>query len=227
MKETIYHIKIHSIVRFITAFIVTLLSLTFTTHSYFGITDDKVLIFTLISVQLLISFYIGYWVGLGRAKIILSEDGISHVWVRKYFLSREKNVSIPWTLVDNFVFQKDRTFDIFIINLANKTRYKVHRLNFLPIKDDFYQLVKDFPKLANKYQNPKNKISSNTKQIKQGKTIYESKYFLWLLYILAIGFAFLSIDKLANPKSDTSWGAIGIIGLALLYYAMMIIKQKK
>ena len=81
-------------------------------------------------------------------------------------------------MVDNYVFQEDRTFDSFIINLTNKTRYKVNRLNVFPIKDDFKRLVKEFPKLSNEFKNgivPE----IETKRIKEGESIYASKSFRW------------------------------------------------
>jgi hypothetical protein len=86
---------------------------------------------------LLISFYIANQIGMAKVKVIFTNEGIAHVWIRRFFLSWESNIEISWDLVDNYVFQEDRTFDSFIINLTNKTRYKINRLNVLPIKDDF------------------------------------------------------------------------------------------
>jgi hypothetical protein len=69
---------------------------------------------------------------MGKAKVVFTQEGIQHIWERRFILSWEENFIIPWNLVDNYVFQEDRTFDSFIINLTNKTRYKVNRLNVLP-----------------------------------------------------------------------------------------------
>jgi hypothetical protein len=140
-------------------------------------------------------------------------------------LSWEKNFIIPWNLVDNYVFHEDRTFDSFIINLTNKTRYKVNRLNVLPIKDDFNRLVKDFPRLSNDY---KNELDSDTesKSIKEGESIYASKSFRWVFYFLLTGFLILALTKVFNPDSGTTWSSLGVIGSGVLFYGMMI-KDKK
>jgi hypothetical protein len=174
----------------------------------------------------MISFYLANRFGRARAKIILTNEGIIHAWIRRFFLSRERNIKIPWDIVDNYVFQKNRNFDSFIINLTNKTRYKINRLNFLPIKDDFKKLVKDFPRLSNEYING---IDSNLnpKRIKEGISMYASKSFRWAFYIMLVGFVFLLLFNVFNPDSGTNWSALGVIGCGILFYGFMIIGQKE
>ena len=174
----------------------------------------------------LISFYLAYQIGMGKAKVVFTEEGIQHIWERRFFLSWEKNYSIPWNIVDNYVFQEDRTFDSLIINLTNKTRYKVNRVNILPIKDDFNQLVKDFPRLSNDF---KKGLESNddSKVIKEGESIYASKTFRWIIYFMLTVFLILAFTKVFNPDSVTSWSSLGVIGFAVLFYGMMIIRQKR
>ncbi|MPQ49307.1 hypothetical protein GCQ56_20125 [Marinifilum sp. N1E240] len=172
------------------------------------------------------SFYLAHLIGMGKAKVVLTQEGINHIWERRFILSWEKSFRVPWNLVDNYVFQEDRTFDSFIINLTNKTRYKVNRLNVLPIKDDFNRLVKDFPRLSNDY---KNGLDSDTeiKPIKEGESIYASKSFRWVFYFLLAGFLILALTKVFNPNSGTTWSSLGVIGSGVLFYGMMIIGQKK
>ncbi len=100
-------------------------------------------------------------------------------------------------MVDNYYFQKDKTFDSFIINFNNKTRYKINRLNLFPIRDDFKRLVKDFSRLSNQY---KIALKSDTemKLIKEGVSIYASKSFRWIFYLFIAGFLLLVIAKVLN-----------------------------
>jgi hypothetical protein len=137
MKEREYHIKIHSISRFIIAMIVVLCSLSVLMVEYLPRTENEITSILQFLAILLISFYIANQIGMAKVKVIFTNEGIAHVWIRRFFLSWESNIEISWDLVDNYVFQEDRTFDSFIINLTNKTRYKINRLNVLPIKDDF------------------------------------------------------------------------------------------
>jgi hypothetical protein len=175
---------------------------------------------------LMISFYIANQIGRAKVKVIFTKEAIHHVWVRRFFLSWERNIKIPWDTVDSYVFQEDRTFDSFIINLTNKTRYKINRLNFLPIKDDFKKLVKDFPKLSNEYRKGMTP-DSQTLKINEGESIYASKSFKWIFYFLSAGFVVLVLTKVFNSNSETTWSSLGVIGFGLLFYGVMIRTQNR
>lgn len=226
MKQREYRIKVHSIVRFIIAMIGILLSSLTLILDNLPQPDSEIISFIQIIAIFVSSFYLAHLIGMGKAKVVFTEEGIKHIWERRFIFSMEKNFKIPWTLVDNYVFQEDRTFDSFIINLTNKTRYKVNRLNVLPIKDDFNRLVKDFPRLSNAYKTGLDSDSEH-KQIKEWKSIYASKSFRWVFYFLLTGFLFLALTKVLNPESGATWSSLGVIGSGVLFYGMMIIGQKK
>ena len=118
-----------------------------------------------------LSFYLANLIGKGKAKVVFTQDAFLHIWERKFIFSFEKNIRIPWEIVDNYVFEEDRNFDSFTINLTTNRRYKINRINFLPIKDNFYAFVKDFPDLANHYRN-QNVSDSEIEKIKEGKSFY-------------------------------------------------------
>jgi hypothetical protein len=211
MKGREYHFKIHSISRFIIAMIVILCTLSFFMVEHLPIAENEIISILQFIAILLISFYIANQVGTAKVKVILSNEGIIHTWIRRFFISWEGDIRISWDLVDNYVFQEDRTFDSFIINLTNKTRYKINRLNVLPINDDFKKLVKDFPKLSNEHKNgltPDNQ----TNTIKEGDSIYASKSFRWIFYFMSAVFLVLLLTKVINPESETRWSSLGIIG---------------
>ena len=226
MKHREYKIKVHSIARFIMAMIGILISSILLILDNLPQPDSEILSFIQFLAVFTTSVYLAHLIGMGKAKVVLSQEGIQHIWERRFFLSWERNFKIPWNLVDNYVFQEDRTFDSFIINLTNMTRYKVNRLNFFFIKDDFNRLVKDFPKLSNDF---KNGLDSDIepKLIKEGESIYANKSFRWVFYFMLTGFLILVMTKVFNPDSGTTWSSLGVIGSGVLFYGMMIIGQKR
>lgn len=140
MKDKVYHIKIHSISRFIISMITIFLTCVFLLVDNIPHTDNEIISISIFIALFIGSFYLATLIGMAKISVHLNEEGITHIWQRKFILSREKNFLIPWEMVDNYVFEEDRTFDSFIINLTNKTRYKISQLNMLPIKDDFKKL---------------------------------------------------------------------------------------
>ena len=203
MKQREYEIKIYSVTRFITAIIVILCSLSVLMVEYLPKTENEILSILQFLAILMISFYLANKIGMAKAKVVFTNEAIIHIWKRRFLFSWEKNIKIPWDIVDNYVFQEDKTFDSFIINLTNKTRYKINRLNILPIKDDFQKLVKEFPRLSNEYRN---RITTNTDTVKinEGKSIYASKSFKWIFYFLSAAFLALLLTKVFNPNSETT-----------------------
>jgi hypothetical protein len=157
--------------------------------------------------------------------VIFTEDAFVHIWERKFLFGLEKDIEIPWSIVDNYVFHEDRTFDSFIINLTTNFRYKIDRQNILPIKDDFKKLVKDFPKLSNEYKN-RIAFDNSVKRIAAGKGIYSDKSLKWVVYFMLVLFIGLVLTKIFIPELGTTWSSLGVIGSALLFYAVMIKGQK-
>lgn len=226
MEKREYRIKFHSIFRVIFAMISILIPITILMVDKFPKPDSEIISIAQFLVVYVFSFYLAYLIGMGRAKIVFTKEGIHHIWERRFLLNWSKNYFIPWSLVDSYVFQVDRTFDNFIINLNNKTRYKVSRLNIIPIKDDFNQLVTDFPKLSNDYKNGLDS-EPGINSVKKGKSIYESKSFRWVFYFLFACFLFLVLTKVFNPDSGTTWISLFVIGFALLFYGKMILAHKR
>jgi len=226
MKQKEYNIKIHSRSRFIIAITVLLCSGLFLIKNYLPRIDNEFISIIQFLAILVISFYLANMIGMAKVKVIFTEDAYMHIWKRKFLLSWENDFKIPWNIVDNYVFQEDRSFDSFIINLTIKRRYKINQLNVFPIRDDFKKLVKDFPRFSNEFK--KGILADNeTKLIKEGESIYATKSFKWVLYFMSVGFLVLVLTKLFNPESQTAWSSLGIIGSALIFYGLMIKGQKK
>lgn len=225
MKQRQYKINIHSVSRFIIAMIIILCSLSFLLVEYLPHVENQFIAFLQFVPILLISLYTANKIGTAKIKVTFTSEAIIHVWQRRFPLSWERDINIPWDIVDNYVFQKDRTFDSFIINLKNNARYKIDRQNMFPEKDDFKKLVKDFPRLSNYYRN-KEVVDNQKFEIIEGKNFYESKSFKWIFYFFVTALLLLIINKIINPNSETTWSAIGMLGSGLLFYGTMI-QQKK
>ena len=217
MNAKEYHIKIHSVSRFIIAFIITQSAIFSLLPNYIENQFLSILIFV---GMLAISFYLSILLGQARAKIVFTKEALLHIWERRFLFSWEKDVIIPWKIVDSYVIEEDRTWDSFIINLSTETRYKISRLNILSIKDDFDKLVKDFPRLSNEFKENGSDTSLNL--ITEGKSKYESKSFRQSLYILLTVLLILCIIKIINSDSLISLWSLGVIGSAIAYYWLMM-----
>lgn len=225
MKEREYHFKIHSISRFIIAISLILSTLSILMSNYLPKTENEIVSILQFAVIFLTSFYIANQAAMAKVKVVLSKEGITHIWIRKFLISRGNDIKIPWDIVNNYVFQKEKTFDSFIIHLTNKTRYKINRMNALPIKGDFKKLVEDFPKLSNEY---KNELTSDTptKKIEEGESFYFSKSFKRFFYFMSALFLVLLLTKIFNPDSATTWSTLGILWGSLLFCSSVLKKQK-
>jgi hypothetical protein len=225
MKEKEYRIIIHSIFRFIIAMAVILCSSVILIDKYTPRIQNEFISILQFAAILFISIYLAQIISRAKAKVILSQEGFLHIWERKFFFSLEKNLNIAWDNIESYVFQEDRTFDSFIINLTTKQRYKINRLNFIPINDDFRSFISDFPKLSNEFL--KGETSNHKCRIKEGETIYEGKAFKWILYFMTVGFLALLVAKILNPDSSSSWGSLGVIGSGILFYGTMALRKRK
>lgn len=219
MKNKVYHIKIHSITRFIISFIVLLVGLTTVIPKVFFIANSYIFDVFLFLLSFSASFYIAYLISLGKVSIIFSEKTLSHKWQKRFFLSLEKDYEIPWNSIESYYFEPDRAFDSFVINFKNKTRYRISQMNIFPIKDDFERLTNDFPRIANQYKTESGIIA-------EGSNIYASKHFLWLYYLLLILAIFIIIISLINSEFRSSWGVLGLIGTSIIFYRLMIKKYR-
>ncbi len=225
MKEKEYRITIHSIARFIIATAIILCSSLILIDTYIPRIENEFISIIQFLAVFISSIYLGHLIGMAKIKILLNEEGITHIWERRFLLSRDRNFKITWDKVDNYVFEEDRTADRFIINLKSEIRYKIDRLNIIPINDDFNKLIQDFPKLSNEFKDAKDPNSKL--KIKEGEIIYASKAFKWIIFFILAGFLILLVGKILNPESDTRWGSIGVIGCGLLFYTTMIKEKKK
>ena len=146
-----YHVTIYSISRFCIASVVILCSISVFVHNNFGKQEgfSSFLIFTGILIS---SILLAKVVSIAKIKIVFTEEAFLHIWKRRFLLSQEKDLEIPWNIVDKYYFESYRTVDSIVVNLKNKTKYKISRQNFFPMNDDFGKLAEEFPKFIKSAQ---------------------------------------------------------------------------
>jgi hypothetical protein len=221
MKEKEYHIKIHSLSRFFVAFMVVFLTSLSLEGNYFPEIEYKFISIILFLAIMVMSIYLAHLIGMAKIKVKFTDAGIVHIWERRFLFSWEKDIEIPWSIIDTYVFDEERTFDTFTINFKTKWKYKIVRLNFLPLNDDFKKFEKDFPRFSNEYRN-KVVSANDIDKIVEGKSMYADKSFRWVFYLLSAGFLVLLLTKIFNPESGTTWSVLGAIGCSLLYYGAIL-----
>ena len=118
MRSSVYQINIHSQLRFLVALIGTFPLSVFFIKMILPKFESDIFIFLLILVAFIISFYLSYHLGLGKAKIVFDEEGLHHILEHRFIFSSEKNhlilnkmfypkSSISWallSLIGSFVF---------------------------------------------------------------------------------------------------------------------------
>jgi hypothetical protein len=140
-----YHVTIYSTSRFCIAGAIFLCSFTVFFKDNFP-KQEGFFSFLLFIGMLIPSLLLARLVSIATIKVVFTQEAFFHIWKRKFVLSWEKDIEIPWTIVDKCYFESFRTLDSIVVNLKNKTKYKISRQNFFPDNDDFGKLAEDFPK---------------------------------------------------------------------------------
>jgi len=221
MNTKEFHITVYSINRFIVVFIMMVIIL-FSLLDYIQWSQNialSVIVDALVVLPL--SFYLAKLAGSAKVKIVFTEEAFFHIWKKMFIFSSEKNIKIPWNIVDNYVFEPERFFDSFIINLTTHRKYKITRLSLFSVSDDFDEFCLQFPVLANRYRN-QNTLEEKTQKIEQGESFYASKEFRWIFYVMVAMFVPVVILLIISPNSKVNWGVLMVIASALAFYGIMI-----
>lgn len=225
-RRRIYHLKIYSLSRFLITLLPLYLSPFFLLDSFLKDIDDFffIVIFLLVGV---LSFFVALFVATAKVKVIFTEDAFLHIWEKKFLFSREKDIEIPWVIMDNYVLEIDRDSMDFIINLKTNMRYRIRKFTLISIQDDFDKMVRAFSRHANDYRR-KHVSEEDTTLIKEGKTIYEEKYFEYGYYFFLFVFiVFLLVPAILDPEQDAYWPKLALLGSLFIFYGYMIRRHKK
>ena len=231
MKPKEFHITIYSISRFIITYAVVVIIFFFLLLDYVPKEANTIVILVSTLVLFSVSFYLARLVGSAKIKIVFTEEAFLHIWERKFLFSSEKDIKISWDIMDDYVFERERGFNSFIINLTINQRYKINKQTFFPFKDDFDKFRRSFPVLANRYlaNNYRNQTipEEEIKKIKRGESFFASQEFKWIYYAMIVGFTAIVIGLIIFPNSATNKGSLMILASTLVFYGIMLKTKNK
>jgi hypothetical protein len=131
-------------------------------------------------------FWIPKMLSRGEIEIELNEESFRHIWIKKFLFSKETDIELEWREIVNYVYEADRQFDSFKLELACKRQYKISRWRTAYGKDDFVDFINAFPKYAENLNKVKNL------KIEKGESFNELliKWFMrtWAVIVLVILF---------------------------------------
>jgi hypothetical protein len=155
------------------------------------------------------------------AKIIVTEKSITHIWNKKFMLSKEDDLTIPWGEIKSYGLHGDRLFDNFEFNLKNKTRYQINRLSFVFYKDDFKLFIADLPILTEK--NGTNVTDSEHRRfLADSKDSLAPKIIKGFIILVGLLFTFMLLSKIFIPDSQINWTGIYVTGAVLVLYLIYL-----
>lgn len=225
-RRHVYHLKIYSSSRFVIFFTLLMVSPLLILASFLKGLDSFFFIVFFIFVYVL-SFFVALFVATAKVKVIFTEDAFLHIWEKKFLFSREKDIEIPWAIMDKYVLEIDRNSKDFIINLKTNIRYRIRKFTLISIQDDFDKMVRAFSRHANDYRK-KHVSEEDTTLIKEGKTIYEEKYFEYGYYFFLFVFiVLLLVPAILDPEQDANWAKLAFWGSLFGFYGYMIRRHKK
>lgn len=223
-EANVYYIVIHSTGRFVFSFIVFVLISIYLNSDILFWNINSIGSYITFPIMFFLSLYIAHNLSQGRAKVTVDINGIHHDWIKRFMFNKSKNLLIPWSYVENYVFETQHYYDSFIINLNNKMRYVLTKNTLLTKHDDFYRLIDEFPVKA--YNLRYLDEIEYKKPIEKGKTIYQEKGFKWQVYFFIGLFLILLFSKIINPEINTRWSALVSIGFGLGIMLLDTLKQK-
>lgn len=225
-KNHVYNIELHSTWRFIVFFTCMLIGMNILLKEYGLNSEVHIFIFIVEFIAtLFIAIFIARYLSSAKAELVLSKDSFEHNWISTFLFSNEESYKIPWNAVNNYVFQKDKTFDSFELNIDGNKRYIFSRLNIISIEDDFIKFQKDLPIYISGAVNKSSLIKG--KSISEGKTIYENISFKVTMVILTLIGLFAIIVNIGEPISLRSLASFGLIGSNLLFAWIKMYTSKK
>lgn len=155
-----YQIKIHSRIRLIISMIIITCSISLLLKVISKI-ENNYFLFLIMAIAFAISLYFSSILSIAKIKVTVSSEGFIHTWQRKFIFSKEKDIKIPFEIVENSNSKSDRSFDTFTITLKNKIKYEIETLNIFK-NDEFSRFEKDFPKYLKQFKNCDKAITANS-----------------------------------------------------------------
>lgn len=150
-----YNIKVHSSSRLIIGLIILNPLQFFIISEYLTIfdpTDNQITIFIIGFLLITSSAYLSHLMTYGKIRLVVTDKGIKHIWVKRFIFNKESDFFIPWTRIIDFETESYQLFNQTFINLTKGFRYKINRCNAFLIKDDFKAFLSDLPELLEEHK---------------------------------------------------------------------------
>lgn len=223
MQQREYHIIVHSFWRVIIVAFLFMLTTISIGRQYVNIENDSVVALLCFPI-IAIAYFIGHLLGHAKVKIIFTNEAFVHIWKKKYFLSWQKDIQIPWSSINTFEdYDYKRLFEGFHINYSNKRKYSIYRLIGTPIKDDRDAMIADFRRYSNDYRRAA--MQENFTLIQEKDSVHQELQTLF--YFMSAAFMLFLILSLFFSKNNISWGALLFFGSGSALFYWLMRSQKK
>jgi hypothetical protein len=169
---------------------------------------------------LVICYFFARWISKGSARIVMTDKTISHYWTKRFWFSKDADLTFSWKEVKSFGHSSDRFFDRLELNLSNRTRYQIQRLGFGRKTDDFNRLMEELPTLiceidARILDNAHNRYLDT-------KDPLPRKILMRFMVLVGLLFLFMLISKVFIPDSKMNWTGICVTGSMILAYLIYL-----
>lgn len=178
---------------------------------------------------ILLAFYLPKYTSVALIEISIDENGITKRWLKQFPFRKKSNEVVKWNEIKNYIFQPDRQFDKFRLNLKSGKKFVFYHNNDHDEKDDFRLFLFDFitkVEIINTQEN-----SSSREKIKLGKTIYETTGGLILAFLSIFVLVGLPILYIFSPhKESIKTSNIFILAssyIGAMYYIIQVYIHRK
>lgn len=167
-----------------------------------------------------LSLFIALKLSTAMIAIKVNSQGFRHRWIRRFLFSREPDIFLSWSQIQEYFFEDDRTYVKFQMRLPNNQRYRFYRQTIWPVKDDFERFRAAFPKLIQQ-------ADSMDHEIVLGKTIYEEPWFRKIMVVMSAMVILLWGSALMDWSNAANVWTYGAITLGLAFYWIQVSRKVK
>ena len=157
-------------------------------------------------------------------EVTMTDQTIYFKWFKNFLFQSNSEWTINWSDIEEYKFQRDRSFDLLKLKLADGKIFRLWHNNGFT-KDDFYDLVSVFEKRVSNYNEAH---SSTTNAIKRGRTIYETTTGLVLAIFAGLSlFAIPILVYFLPSKSKVNWAGFAVAYAGGLFFIGQVIHFRR
>ena len=219
-----FKIKSTSWVLFLITILIVIIGGIILCTKIFPLRNNQGLAVPLVIIVFVAAYFASRLTSLAIIDVTITDQNIHFYWKKNYLFQSISEMTVDWSEILEYKFQRDRNFDLLKFKLVGDRTFRIWHNNGL-IKDDFYKLVPAFEERVQSY----NAIQkAETTLIKHSKTIYET----WLGLILAIAAGiFLILIPIVifflPYKSKINWFGFGAAYAGALFFIGQVVHYRK